>query len=273
MASVKVTEAINLIKSSQKTAEVYVPSLRKTLKFKHLTAGQQERFVQALVDNPAVLSRFTLTLIEVIKENIDDKSVVNPLTILDRYAIALALRVSSIGQMLKTEVESEPGIVYNIDLENNLKFVKEKVNHNPFDTITVDDFRIEVQYPTVTQEAANERFFKKDEVSMDGSAESVRSVISNAFVGDALMFIKSLTIVKTEGDPLVLDFNQITLQDKLELVRKLPNTVLEKMLEPMASVKRQIEGILRGVGVSDVDPKIKRSILIAFDASLFVSAS
>jgi hypothetical protein len=273
MASVKVTEAINLIKSTQKTSEIYVPSLRKTLKFKHLTAGQQEKFVQALVDNPGTQSRFTLTLIDIIKENIEDKSVVNQLTVLDRYAIGIGLRVASIGKNLKTEVEAEPGISYTVDLESNLKFVKEKVNHNPFDPITIDDFKIEVQYPTISQEAANERFFKRDESAMDGTPEGVRSIISNAFVGDAMMFMKTLTITRPEGDPLVIDFNAITLQDKLDLVRRLPNTVLEKMLDPMASVKRQIEGMMKGVGVSDVDSKIKRSILIAFDASLFIAAN
>lgn len=272
MASVKVTEAINLIKSNQKTADLYVPSLKKTIKFKHLTAGQQEKFVQSLVDNPALQTKFTLTLIDIIKENCEDKKAVIDFTILDRHAIALGLRVASVGKNLKTEVNNEPGIVYNIDLENNLNTLQ-SVTHDPFDPIEIDEFKIDLQYPTISLEASNERYFRRDETTIENSVDSIRSVISNAFIGDAIMFIKTLTINKTEGDPFVLDFSNVTIQDKLDLVRRLPNAIFEKMLDPMTSVKRQIETMLKGTGVSEADPKIKRTILIAFDASLFIAAS
>lgn len=273
MASAKVTEVLNLIKSGQKTIEIFVPSLKKNVKFKHLTAGQQEKFVQALVDNPAVQTRFTLTLIDVIKECCEDKSLLNLFTIIDKYAIGISLRAASLGANLKTEVESEPGLVYNIDLNKNVEFIKEKVKHDPFDSIELDEFKLELQYPTLTQEASNERFFKREESSFDQTAEGIRSIISNAFIGDVIMFIKTLTINKAEGDPLVVDLNQLTLQDKLEIVRKLPITLFDKLLTPMAAVKGQMESILRGVGVSDVDAKVKRSILVSFDASLFIAAS
>jgi len=273
MPSQKITEAINLIKLSQKTTEIFVPSLNRTIKFKHLTAGQQERFVQAVMDNPAIPTRYNLTLIDVIKENCEDKSVINVLTVVDKYAIGLGLRVASISNMLKTEIANEPGVVYTIDLQENIKRITESVKHDPFDPIIIDDFNIELQYPTINQEASNERFFKREDYSLDNTAEGIRHIISNAFIGDVIMFIKTLTINKIDGTPVVIDFNQITIQDKLDIVRKLPNTVFEKMLDPMSVVKNKIEEILKGTGVSTVDSNIKRSIFITFDAALFIASS
>lgn len=273
MATLKVTEAINLIKANQKTTDIFIPSLGKTAKFKHLTTGQQEKFVQSLIDSPATQSKFNITLIDIIKDNIDDKSILNSLTIIDKYAIGMGLRVCSVGNILKTEVESEPGIVYTIDLNQCNDYIKTHVKHTPFDEITIDEFTIGVIYPTISLEYANEKYFKRDDISLGDTADGIRSIISNAFIGDAIMFIDYISINRTDGEPLRIDFKSISLQDKLDLVRKLPNTVIEKLIDPMAVVKRQIEGILKTVGVSITDDKIKRSILITFDASLFISTN
>ena len=273
MASAKVTEVLKHIQASQKTADIYIPSLKKDVKFKCLTAGQQEKFIQALVDNPGIQTKFILTLIEIFKENCLDKAAVNNFTLIDRYAIALGLRHASMGAKVRTEVENEPGIVYEIDLNETLSKIREKVKCPQLEPITVGDIKIDLQYPTISLEQANEKFFKRDETALDNSAEGLRSILSTAFIGDALMFIKTLTFTREEGEPIVLDFNGITLQDKLEIVRKLPNEVYEKLLEPMASVKRQIETILLSVGTSENDAKVKRTILIAFDPSLFVASS
>lgn len=271
-ASIKVTEALNLIKQNQKVVDVYVPSLKRLVKFKHLTAGQQERFVQSLIDNAVVQSHFTSALIEVIKENCTEKSVINGLTVIDKHAIGLALRVASLGNILKTEIDNEAGIVYLIDLNENLNHVKE-LNNEALESIIIDNITIDLQYPTINQEQNNNTFFKKDSNTSDGSTDSIRSVLSNAFIGDILMFIKTLTILKDDGESLVVEFSQIALQDKLEIIRKLPNDIFEKILNPMSTVKNQIENILRAEGVTSHDSKLKRNILVTFDASLFIAAS
>jgi len=273
MATLKVTEAINLIKANQKTSDIFIPSLGRTVKFKHLTAGQQEKFVQSLIDSPATQSKFNITLIDIIKDNIDDKSIVNSLTIIDKYAIGVALRICSVGNILKTEVDSEPGTIYNIDLNQCTEYVKTHVKHTPFDEIKIDEFSIGVTYPTISLEYANEKYFKRDDITLGDTADGIRSIISNAFIGDAIMFIDYISIDRTDGEPLKLDFKSISLQDKLDLVRKLPNTVIEKIIDPMSKTKNQIEGILKTVGVSTTDDKIKRSILITFDASFFISTN
>jgi len=273
MASAKVNEVIQLLKNNQKVSEIYVPSLKRGVKFKHLTAGQQEQFVRALVDNPAHQSKFITTLINVIKENCEDKGLINQFTIIDRYAIGLGLRVASVGEVLKTEVEAEPGAVYNIDLKNNIEFIKSSLEHIPLDSITLDNIKIDLQYPTIAQEASNESYFRQNDSGLDTTPEAIRSIISNAFIGDVTMFVKAMTISREGSENIVIDFNQLTLQDKLDIIRRLPNTLLEKMLNPMSSVKTQIETILKSVGTLDTDPKIKRSVLIAFDASLFIASN
>ncbi len=272
-SSLKVSEAINLIKANQKTTDIFIPSLGRTAKFKHLTTGQQEKIVQSLIDSPATQSKFNITLIDIIKENIDDRTIINSLTIIDKYAIGVGLRVCSVGNILKTEVESEPGIVYTVDLNQCNDYIKNRVNHTPFDEITIDEFSIGVTYPTMSHEYANEKYFKRDEVTMGDTAEGIRSIISNAFIGDAIMFIDYITINRLDGEPLKIEFKNISLQDKLDIVRKLPNTIMEKLIDPMSIVKRQIEGILKTIGVSESDDKIKRSILITFDASFFISTN
>lgn len=271
MASGKVSEVVNLLKTNQKTSELYVPSLKKTVKFKHLTAGQQEKFVQAIIDNPAVQGKFTSTLINVIKENCLDKNIINQITILDRYAIGIALRVASVGEVLKTEVESEPGVTFVIDLKENVEYIKKKVHSLVFEPITLDNVLIELQYPTITQEASTESYFRADS-SFEQTPETIRNVISNAFIGEIAMFIKTLTYKKDEGE-ITLDFNQLTMQDKIEIVRSLPNTICEKLIDPMSKVKAQFESILKSTGTAETDSKVKRSILIAFDAALFVASN
>lgn len=272
MPSVKVTEAINLIKSSQKSSEVYVPSLKRNVKLKHLTAGQQERFVKALVDNPAMQSVFLQTLFSVIKENIEDKSIINQLTIIDKYAIGIALRCMSLGSNLKTEVESEPGVIYNINLEEPLNFVQTQLILPDLDPIMVENYRIDLQYPTIHQEAMNDKHFKSDDLANNNTPESLRAVISNAFISDVLLFIKTLTLVKEDGEELVIDFNSITIQEKLDIIRLLPNSIFENILDPLSKVKSIVESILKCRGVNEKDDSIRRSILVSFDASLFITA-
>jgi hypothetical protein len=272
MASPKVNELIGIIKSSQKTTEIYVPSFGKEVKFKHLTAGQQEKFVQSLIDNPALQPKFNATLIEAIKECCEDASLIKNFTIIDKYAIALGLRVASIGANLKTEVDSEPGVTYVIDLKKVLDKVK-TITIPTLDPVVVGPFKLDLQYPTITQELAHDKFFKRENASIENTPETIRDFISNAFISDMIMFIANITAEKDNGESVTIDFNTLSLQDKLDIVRRLPSEVVEGMLKPMSEIKGIIENIVQATGVSEADPKVKRGILVTIDSSLFMVSS
>lgn len=270
MASTKINEIIGLLKANQLTTDLYIPSLKRTAKFKHLTAGQQEKFIQALVDNPSIQAKFTTTLIDVIRENCEEKEIFNKLTTIDKYAIGLGLRVHSIGASLKTELNDQPGITYLIDLQKSLENII-NINLNPLPEVNFDDIKLTLHYPTLNHEYSNEKYFNREQLSLD-TPEQIRSIISTAFLGDMLMFIKTFEITKKDNETIKLDFDQVSVQDKVELIRKLPNKLIENMLEPMGLVKNLIETILNTTGVNVDDETNKRNIFITFDSSLFIAA-
>ena len=67
--------------------EVYLPSLKRGVMFKPLTAGQQHLLYLCVSDNVVYHSKFIFITYDIIKENCLEQDLIDKLTVIDRIVI------------------------------------------------------------------------------------------------------------------------------------------------------------------------------------------
>lgn len=254
--------ALNSISESFKI-DVYIPSKQKTISFKEIDAKQQKNLLSAAMDNSVYNSDFIKTFYSILKENIlvEDKSIVDELTLTDRSFIAIALK-SQISEELNVKFTDE------ISSKINLKDVISKFTSYKTPSLTEVDLKndsvtltVGITLPTIKTEVDYEENFYKDYKKVDQikSNKDVQDIISDAFISETSKYISYVNINGSK-----YDFNTLTFNQKIRVVEKLPSGLIQKVLEQISKWKNDIDSILT---VTDGDLKK----VIAIDSLLFLS--
>jgi hypothetical protein len=219
--SSNVSDILKQLEALSTTAgiSVYIPSLKKAVRFKNINLKQQKDLLKSTIDDTLTKLSFTTKFYSIIQENATDVLDVNKLYTFDRSAIALALRANGLSATFNNinlnDIIAQTQTI-NVDLET-LKA-----------SIGIQDLTIELEAPTLgvdrdinlTTTARLKNVSDKD----------VKTLIGELFVHEIVKFIKLITF-KTESGEQSVNFSELKVDDKISVTEQLPSTATNKILD------------------------------------------
>jgi hypothetical protein len=208
----------------QTSVDIYIPSLKRIIKFKPLNLKQQKNLLKSSVEDILTKLSFTTNFYSIVLENILETININDLYVFDRIAIAIALRNNSVDSNY-----IQNGNVYNL-----------QTLINSYPSINIDQSilsgKIEIQNLTVELQAPSigvDRDISSvilNKMKSSGSTSDVRTLIGELFINEIIKFIKTVTF-KTETGDNTLIFNDIKLDERLTITEKLSTAVTNQILD------------------------------------------
>lgn len=225
-----ILDAIN----KENTLSFYVPGIKRGVKFKNITTGQQKMLLKAAVDNPVFQTRFIIAAYNIITENCLEKELLNQITTVDSLSILLQYRIESYGS---TYVVEQDGIEYKIDLSSFKDRVKEIILPETT-TYSFNNIDIKVGPPTLNEQYQLEKQIREKRTEDSTINES----IGEAFMGEVSKFVKEI-FINVDGKLQDINYSQLTFYKKYQILEKLPATTVKGIityLENVAEIQRKI---------------------------------
>jgi hypothetical protein len=219
--SENITDILKQLESLNETSgiSVYVPSLKKAIRFKNINLKQQKDLLKSSIDDTLTRLSFTTKFFSIIKENAIDYIDASKLLIIDRLAIAIALRAAGLSPTYGS-----------IDLNNLIS----QIQATTIDTSSLKT-TADIQNLTVNLEAPSLGI--DNDISLTTIAKlknisdrDVKTQIGELFVHEIVKFIQSITF-KTEDGEQVVVFANLSTDNKISITEKLPSTVTGKILD------------------------------------------
>lgn len=226
----------------------YLPSLKREVKFKSISTGQQKTLLKASVDNPVFQTRFIIAVYNIIIENCQEKEIVNSLNIIDVLSILLQYRVSLYGS--KFIVKNNDKNIH-VELQTCIDRIKTitlpeagKFEDGPISIVVglptlLDQYQLEKQ---VREKSLSD----KDLINLNNI--NIGDTIGDAFIGEVSKYIKDITIVK-EGNPYSLNYKDLSFNKKFAVLEKIPTATVKQLLTYIVKVTAlqreitQVEGL------------------------------
>ncbi len=200
-----------LEKISDDKSQVYLPSLKKDIDVTSLTIKQQKDLISSSLDGLKGAINFSRTLNKVVL----DSTTINDLKIYDRLPIVIGLRKDSLGGKIKSGEEK-------IDLERiiaNIKKIPLEIEDKS--SVRYKNLKLNLKVPTLKQENI---LLNKVEQDIDNESEDLKQGVGLLYIVELLKFIVSLEI-----DDEVIDFSDIRISERMELVEKLPLSIYNEV--------------------------------------------
>jgi hypothetical protein len=245
---------------------VYVPSLKREVKFKNTNTGQQKALLKAAVDNPVFQTRFTIALYNLIAENCTEPEVVKHLTTIDSAAIAIQLRIATTGAQ---HVIAQGGRKYNVDLAPIVERFKA---FEPLDPAVINEspFTINVEMPLFVEQFNLEKQLREKNLNDQQIVSTqLTDTIGDAFVGEVSKYIKEITVFHNNAET-VLDYKTLPYIKRHAVLEKLPSTVVKNVLKYMEKYVNKQKDILTVSGTDTETGEVVNDLVVLVDAALFV---
>lgn len=245
---------------------VYVPSLKREVKFKSTNTGQQKALLKAAVDNPVFQTRFTIALYNLISENCTEPEIVKQLTTIDSAAIAVQLRIATTGN---EHVIAQNGRKYKINLSPIVERFKAFEPLEP-SVINETPFTVNVDMPLFVEQYNLEKQLREKSLNdQQIISAQLTDTIGDAFVGEVSKFVKEITVFHNNTET-VLDYKTLTYVKKHAVLEKLPSTLIKNVLKYMEKYVNKQKDILTVTGVDTETGEVANDLILLIDAALFV---
>lgn len=262
---IKVNELLKAIQEVNKNAgySIWIPSLKKDVRFSDITTGQQKEMIRALVDNPVYRTNFIMAMYEIIKSNCQEDIDINKLSIFDKIAIAIQLRRHSSGNLVKVEVDN---VIETVDL--SAYDPKEKFTVNPEllkgKELEQNGIKVSLQIPTIYCEVQLETQLRaKLTKSNIESYDDVRNVLADAYVGELAKYITNV-VVNGQG----FMFDSTNFSNAYKVVEVLPTTLVRQAISYMEDVQRELTRFTT-FSVVNIGLKTEQTVELSLDAAFF----
>lgn len=241
-------------KNESRTLDIWIPSLKRGVSFKHLTLEQQKILIKSSVRENLLKLDFSRNIYDILKTNITDSEVdVDKLNIVDLISIGLAYRSTDISNEYGFYIEDT---LYPVDLNELCKKVRTTDYGDMFEprTIMSDGYHVTVQIPYIrVDKQMNDNLFEKYQDVPD-DPELLRDVLADVYIHEAAKYITRVDVVEPgdnpDVEPLEIDFSNFTAEQRLEAINQIPLTVLNKLVDVSDKVQN-IESALLDVEVGD----------------------
>lgn len=212
--------------SDENTISIFVPSVNKEIKFKTLNIKQQKDLIKTALDGAAAGATLNQALNDIIITNSTEQI---EFKIYDRYAIIMALRSASIGDIFNHKNEE-------VKLSKMLKQCIKNYKQKEFEESKLIEYhviKVQLELPNLSRDSKINEKFIKFATSRDNS-ENYGEAVGNLYVYEIIKFIKSIQI---EGEEDLYEFANITVKDCAAVVESLPASLNTKIIEYIESIR------------------------------------
>jgi len=248
--------------------DILIPSLKKEIKFKHLSTEQLKGILKTVVDSPIYNSQFTTTINRIILENCLDPSVdTKILTIYDKLFILFNTRIESVSVDYSFEFTDEEIKEHSLNLDDtkkkiiNLsehftKFTKKQYEFLP-ETIEHGTCSIVCGLPSIETENKLEKELHKNVKIEVESPEELREIVGETFINEITKYV-----AKIVTDKNTIDFNTLDFKSRIKIIEQLPTNIINKVIKFIENYRSKVKE-LTTVNVLGIDKDI------SLDASFF----
>jgi hypothetical protein len=224
--------------------DAWIPSKGSYLPFRGLDAKQQKTLLGAAMDTSVYNTSFIKGFYNILKQNLllDDKSVIDSLTLIDKASVALSLK-SEVSDQINVVFDEENKITAKFDINPILE--KFKSFKTP-EAVILDaisnsyTLKVEILYPTIKVEVDYDDQYKGNKKPEDvKTSEDIQKLITEAFIGETSKFINKVWINDDEVILIDLKFEQ-----RIKLIEKLPSNLIQKILVVINEWKTNFDEIL-----------------------------
>jgi len=246
---------------------IYIPSLKRDVKFKSISTGQQKSILKAAVDNPVFQTRFTIAFYALIQENCLEKDVVPLLTTLDAACIAIQFRVNTAGTDYTIQQNNRK---FNVNLQTVIDKIKSNDVTLNADTVTETPFTVQVGTPLyVDQFNLEKQLREKNTNDQQVINTQLTDTIGDAFVGEVSKFVKNVTVYYN-NETQQIDFTTLPFAKRHALLEKMPSTVVKGVLKYMEKYVNIQKDILTVTGTDIENGEVVSDLVLLVDSALFV---
>ena len=236
MANVNdIVQAFNEL-SERNSFDIFIPSLKRNVKFKPLTSKQQKSFYACLVDSALYSSRFVIASFEIIKENCLEPDIINTLTTIDRIVILLTIRKNTMGSAFTVLKDNAP---YTTDFELSLQQAA-TIEIPESKTVTVKNVKVELHTPLAIDQYGIEKELRSVQIDMSSDANTA---IENAILNESCKIIKNVWLIDNDT-PIDLNYTAFSYKDRITLVENLPAEIIFEIQEFVTVVNKSINKLL-----------------------------
>lgn len=229
-------------KNASRTLNIWIPSLKRGVAFKHLSLEQQKTLIKSSVRENLLRLDFSRNMYGVIKQNIADETVqVDNLNIIDLISIGLSYRAIDISDEYGFYIQDK---FYPVDLNKICERVRTIDYKDLFqkETIVSDGYHVTVQVPYIkTDKELNDNLFEKYKDVPD-DPEALRDILADVYIHEAVKYITNVEIVGEGDDPNVepveIDMTKFTAKERLKIVDQIPLTILNRLVDVSDKVQR-----------------------------------
>jgi hypothetical protein len=209
--------------SVENSIEVYVPSIKTSLKFKPLNLRQQKELLKTTIDDSLIKLAFNNILTEIILENATDASNLINLYTFDRTAIALCLRAKSLSEFIDID-DKKINLLEKVEENKTIN-----VDLSSFDkTITTGNLTIKLCIPTLAiDKEINTYVLNRIKATQ---TTDIKTIIGDLVVYEIAKFINSITFSTGENTTNYV-FSQQKIQDRISLIEKFPSTLTNSIFD------------------------------------------
>jgi hypothetical protein len=250
-------KALEVVSTENFVTNIWVPSKQSEIQVKEINAKQQKKLLQSALEEITTRVPFTEIFYNILSENVLDKDVLKTLTSVDKVCLAIGMR-AQISNNLKVELQEDPQIIEEINLQNILKKFKD-YKHPTSKKINLNNLIIEVNIPTITTEIKFEQLQSKQKQTNE--VDTIKETIVEAFLIETSKYVAAISIGESD-----IDLSLLTASQRVNLVEKLPAHAIQNILEYVAELKQNIENILM---VSNEEHQLSKPVTI--DSSLYLN--
>jgi hypothetical protein len=203
--------------SNEEGVDIFVPSIKKTIKFKTLNLKQQKELLKTSIDENLVKISFNILLNNIIADNIIEPININSFYTFDRNAIAVSLRAKSLDN--------------NYQQQDKLLNLEELIN--TFSTVEFDpsSLNTEIVENNITL------LLKAPQLSIDReintfSLNKIKSSNNSdvqTIIGDLVIyeFLKFISVIKVQDKEINL--SALPIKERVSIIEKLPSNITNKV--------------------------------------------
>ena len=169
-------------KNEQRTINIWIPSLKRGVEFRHLNLNQQKALISSSIRENLLKLDFSRNIYDVLIENIVSDDVdVSKLNIVDMISIGLAYRAADISEEYGFYVGEQ---FYPVDLNTVCEKARTIDYGDMFEpeTIVAEGYHVTVQIPYIhTDKLLNDHLFTKYETVPD-DAEELKEILTDVYI-------------------------------------------------------------------------------------------
>lgn len=242
--NISVSDLIKQLEESREVVDILIPSMgERRMQFYALTTLQQKNLIRTLVEDHVTNKKFYEELNKIIIQNITEACEAfrpDQINIYDRDAIALQLRIASLGDEFSFE-SYENSEKKSVKLSENIKIVPRK-----FDTLSFEEnnLKVTIGMPSIIDDEIYNTFLDfNNDMDMDAitkyALEAVYIKIAEHIV--SIDKIDTNSIFDCRKDPAAT----------IQLVTNLPSKVFSKIYQKVQ--EEYIEPYNRLLSIGDKD--------------------